>query len=349
MTTQDLFLVYQDNYFYLHGSHIDLIIMNPPGGVSLFLFGFLILMVASCAQRNAGSLRPEGYEAHNILTVEQGDLKAVFVDNSAVGPRHRAGYNGIAQLYHSEEDSGIFVPEYAGFNLEHVFAGDSLYQLFEPRLHPMTLFRKTDDEVLLYQEATPLSGVESLTSFKVVPPHYIDVTFECLFHDEDFFRHGYAGLFWASYIYQPEDKKIYFQGVGETGMKENPSWIAAYSEEHGVNSTHKRADDDHDFFFAENFNARLASHFSTYRYTRPFFFGRYKNMVLGFFLNGDDVIRFSQSPTGGGELNPAWDFQYLIPSPEKGKKYSFRARIVYKPFVNENDILEEFDKWRPKK
>jgi hypothetical protein len=72
-------------------------------------------------------------------------------------------------------------------------------------------------------------------------------------------------------------------------------------------------------------------------------------MVLAFFFDGDEVIRFSQSPTGGGELNPAWDFQYLIPSPETGKKYSFKVRIVYKPFISGNDILEEYSKWRGKK
>jgi len=326
-----------------------MLIMNLPGIHWPFVLLFLLMMVVSCSGRKAGTLRPQGYESQNILTVEQGDLKAVFVDNTGFEPHHRDGYNGIAQLYHAEEDSGIFVPAYAGFNLEHIFGGDSLHQLFEPRLHPMTLFRKTDDEVLLYQDPTPLSGVESLTSFKVVPPHYIDVTFEFIFHNDEFFRHGYAGLFWASYIHQPDDKKVYFNGVMENETPENSSWIAAYSQEHGVNSTHKSVDDDHDLFFAENFNAKLANHFSGYRYSEPCFFGRYKNMVLAYMIHGDQVIRFSQSPTGGGDLNPAWDFQYLIPAPEKGKKYSFKARMVYKPFINENDILEEFKKWRPKK
>src|SRR5687768_17570367 len=99
-------------------------------------------LAASCSDKRAIVLKPEGYEAHNILTVEQGDLKAVFVDNTGFEPDHRKGYNGIAQLYHSQEDSSIFVPAYAGFNLEHVFGGDSLHQLFEPRMHSMSLYRK---------------------------------------------------------------------------------------------------------------------------------------------------------------------------------------------------------------
>ncbi|MEX1241938.1 MAG: hypothetical protein WEB30_19615, partial [Cyclobacteriaceae bacterium] len=179
---------------------------------SQFFLLFLFLLVASCSERKAATLKPQGYEALNILTVERGDLNAVFVDNTGFKPDHRPGYNGIAQLYHVQEDSSVFVPALAGFNLEHVFGGDSLYQLFEPRLHPMTLYRKTDDEVLLYQTPTPLSGVESLTSFKAASPHYIDITFECIFHQEGFFTHDYAGLFWASYIHEPDDKKIYFKG-----------------------------------------------------------------------------------------------------------------------------------------
>ena len=309
---------------------------------------FLFLLQISCSEKKILTLKPDGYKAENILIVEGGTMKGVIVDNTEIKPDHKAGYNGIAQLYHVSVDSGIFVPAFAGFNLEHVFGGDSLEQLFEPRRQPMTLYRKTNDEVLLYQETTPLSGVESLTSFKLVEPHYIDITFECIFHKEDFFRHDYAGLFWASYIQDPDDKKIYFKGLPENSAADSGPWIAAWSREHGVESTHRGEKDDHDFYFAENFNVVLASHFSRYRYSEPYFFGRYKGMVLAFLFESKEVIRFSQSPTGGGDLNPAWDFQYLIPSPEMEKKYSFKVRMVYKPFISEDDIVGEFKKWKPK-
>lgn len=322
--------------------------MHLLGIRSMVLLLSTVSAVVSCSEKKAGTLKPEGLEAHRVLTIENGDLKGVFVDNAEMKPRHRAGYNGIAQLYYSRGDSGLFVPAYAGFNLEHIFGGDSLEQLFEPRLHPMTLYRKTDHEVLLYQAPTPLSAVESLTSFKVVAPHYVDVTFECIFHNMAFFGHDYAGLFWASYIHGPADKKIYFKGVSEGGTADSSAWVGTWSESHGVKSTHRSVDDDDEFFFAENFNARLASHFSDFRYTEPYYFGRFKNMVFGYFFNTKEVIRFSQSPTGGGELNPAWDFQYLIPSPREGKKYSFRVRMIYKPFISENDIAEEFRKWKRK-
>jgi hypothetical protein len=305
------------------------------------------LLVSSCSERENGSLQPHDLETGSILTIEKGNLKAIFVDNAAISPDHRAGYNGIAQLYYDHQHSGVFVPAYAGFNLEHIFGGDSLQQLFEPRQHPMTLYRKSDDEVLLYQERTPLSSVESLTTFKVVPPHYIDVSFQCIFHDQVFFKHGYAGLFWASYINHPDDRKIYFRGITKS-RTDDERLIEGWSDEHGVASTHKAREDVRDFYFAENFNATLASNFSENLYTEPYFFGRYGSMVVAYLFDAKEVIRFSQSPTGGGDLNPAWDFQYLVPSPTIGKKYGFKARLIFKPFVSDEDVHDEYTNWMKK-
>ena len=68
-------------------------------------------------------------------------------------------------------------------------------------------------------------------------------------------------------------------------------------------------------------------------------------MALAFFFESSEVIRFSQSPSGGGWDNPAWDFQYIIPSPEIEKVYGFKSRMVYKPFLTNDDIKQEYEKW----
>jgi len=298
----------------------------------------------ACSTKDELSLKPSGYLQSDAITVENGNLKVVFVDNKEFGDVHRAGYNGIAELWHKNQDSTLFVPFYAGFNLEHVFGGDSLVELFEPRRHPMTLYRKSDNEVLLYQEPTPISGVESLTEFKVVEPHFIDITFKCIFHDLSFFQNDYAGLFWASYILRPVDKKIYFKGVSDE--KPAPYWIESYSKKHGLKSTHREISDNNGFYFADNFNAVLASHFSDYRYIDPFYYGKFHKMALAFLFDTGELIRFSQSPTGGGETNPAWDFQYLIPNPKKDHIYSFNSRMIYKPFISKEDIEQEYKNWK---
>ncbi|MBR9998277.1 MAG: hypothetical protein KFF73_04865 [Cyclobacteriaceae bacterium] len=292
---------------------------------------------------NLHELKPDTLVPEKTIRLIAGDLEVVFADNSAYGEDHRDGYNGISELRHNLQDSNLFVPFYAGFNLEHIFGGDSLVQLFEPRLHPMELFRISDREVLLYQDPTPLSRVESQTRFRLVEPHYIDISFRFIIHDEGFFRHGYAGLFWASYINRPADRSLYFHGM-EKG-KDTGGWIRAFSSEHGVNSTHTWIKDTGRIYFAPEFNASLASHFSDYNFDLPFFYGRFHQMVFACFFDPSGGIRFSQSPTGGGEYCPAWDFQYIVQDFKTSHEYSFRARLVYKAWKDQDDILKEYAGW----
>ena len=319
--------------------------MLPAKILKYMVFSFFITFISEACQQPGKlvSLEPTGYQEFENISIKKGELEAVFIDNSAMEPNHRAGYNGIAELYHTVQDSSVFVPTVSGFNLEHIFSGDSLEQFFEPRTNPMKLYKKSETEVLLYQPVTPISGVESLTEFKVVEPYYIDITFSCILHDEKYFRHGYAGFFWASYINSPPDRNIYFPGVARG--RPDVHWISAFSEKHGLESTHKGLDDNYDLFFAPDFRIVLARNFSDYLYSSPFYFGRFHNMALAFFFESSEVIRLTQSPTGGGITNPAWDFQYIIPDPEKGKRYSFRARMVYKPFLDKDDISAEYEQW----
>jgi len=276
-----------------------------------------------------------------------GVIDVVFTDNTAFGENHWAGYNGIAELTHMFQDSSVFHPFVAGFNLEHIFGGDSLTEVFEPRKHPMELYKVSDNEVLLYQSPTPLSGVESQTVFRLTDSHYIDITFRFRIHDRKFFKHGYAGLFWASYIDAPADRKIYFHGY-ERGS-DSPGWISAYSTAHGLKSTYVGRNDKDSLYFAPNINTHMLFHdLSDYYYDQPFYYGRFHNMVLAFMFQPDRGIRFSQSPSSGLEqaIYPAWDFQFIVPDFEGGREYSFEARIMYKEFAGSNDVLGEFEAWK---
>ena len=282
------------------------------------------------------------------IAILAGDLKAVFIDNDAYGTQHKSGYNGISELTHTAQDSTLFVPLYAGFNLEHIFGGDSLTNLFEPRKSPMQLKRISNTKVELYQPETTLSHVENWTTFNLVPPHYIDVTFHCVIKSAEFFTHGYAGMFWASYIHAPQDIKIYFHGREQ--KKEEVKWIGAFSTSHGNASTHIGTKDNFDLFAVPGFNITLANHYSNYLYKESFYYGRSNNMVFAYLFEEppEGIIRFSQSPTGGGQGNPAWDFQFIIPDFEVGKKYTYSARLVYKEWKGAEDITTEYNLWRDK-
>lgn len=283
--------------------------------------------------------------AQPAITLKKGKLKAVFADNSPYGNYHQKGYNGIAELYHKSQDSSLFVPSFAGVNLEHIFGGDSLVSLFEPRKQPMTIRKISSSVVELHQPSTGISGVESWTRFKMVAPHYIDVSFSFIIHENKIFHHGYAGFFWASYIYQPQMLGIYFKGQ-QKGDKTS-DWKYLFTDQHGKNGTHAGLKDSNNFYMAPDFNVVLAKEISAYRFEKPFYYGRFHNMVFGYLFSEprEGTIRFSQSPNGAGEGQPAWDFQYLLPHFEVGKKYVIQLRILYKEWMGEQDIEKEYEKW----
>ena len=321
----------------------DIHYMNLLSPLKILLSCVAFLMFQFSYTQEKLFLQPDHLSAEEFIVLKTGKLKATIVTNRAYGDRHRAGYNGVSELYHPAQDSTPFVPEYAGLNLEHIFSNIIPEDIFEPRKHSMQLVMLGKDEVALYQKPTPQSHTESLTLFKLVAPHYIDMTFRFVVHDTDYFEQGFAGIFWASYINTPSDRKVYFKGFEKDEKK--AKWIAAYSEKHGEKSTHKSVEDDHEFEFEDQYRMSLVNHFSDYRYEKPYYYGRFHNMVLAYLFEGSDLVRLSQSPTGGGEFNPAWDFQYIVPEVEAGKVYEVRVRFIYKPFVGAEDIEKEYEKW----
>ena len=65
-------------------------------------------------------------------------------------------------------------------------------------------------------------------------------------------------------------------------------------------------------------------------------------MALVFNFRDKDLIRFSQSPSGGGPGgNPAWDFQFMIPDYQVGKLYGFVMRVSYLPYESHEQITHE--------
>lgn len=306
-------------------------------------FRILTTITAGVALLICGNL--QYVHAQSVVTMKEGDLHAVFANNSAYG-EHLRGYNGITELYHTNQDSTLFVPLFAGFNLEHIFDGDSLVSFFEPRREPMILNKLSDTKVVLHQPTTRISKVESWTTFEMVGPHYIDVEFRFIVHDPEMFDHGYVGFFWASYINLPKELGIYFKGR-EKDKTGSGDWMYAFSEKHGKNGTHLSDKDTYKFYHAPNFNIDLARETSDYVFTAPYYYGRFHNMVFGYLFPEPEegIIRLSQSPSGAGTGMPAWDFQYILPDFEVGKSYSFTTRVLYKEWVNQQDIEQEYKKW----
>ena len=105
----------------------------------------------------------------------------------------------------------------------------------------------------------------------------------------------------------------------------------------------------------------LYNNFSPLRFHLPFYYGLFRSKTLGqrseeqvylIMFDRTENIRFSHSPSGGGrsldgeDTNPAWDFQYIIPSYTLNAEYSFKARVVYKKFAGRGDVIAEYEKWK---
>ena len=44
--------------------------------------------------------------------------------------------------------------------------------------------------------------------------------------------------------------------------------------------------------------------------------------------------------------SPAWDWQFVIRSPQRGRTYGYRCRILYKPFESRDTVLGDYEGWR---
>ena len=273
-------------------------------------------------------------------------LSCVIGNNNGLGV-HRAWYNGVFSMRSPDQRETPYVPVYAGINLENFFDARPRHPdrevFFEPRANPMEFKKLNATTAELRQEATPYFGIESTVRFELKDPYYIDMVYTCVPRKDDL-AGGFFGVFWASYINGPEDKSIYFLG-SESGL-EQPFWEQYGTHKHNRDSTVRHEEDDFDPPFEPGPKV-LWNQTSLLRYSVPFYYGRIRNMVLIYIFKPNPGIRFSHSPSGGGrnkgntQTNPAWDFQYVVPNYRVGEPYGFQMRVIYKPWRDRADVLNE--------
>jgi hypothetical protein len=191
----------------------------------------------------------------------------------------------------------------------------------------------------LYQPPTPHYRLESCIRYELLEDGTIEMTLECIPRGKGF-KHDYIGLFFASYIQQPESLDIHFRGRSGGEADSPPGWIRGVTPVHGQLSTHRAAGDSRDFAHQPDFPLSLVFNFSKHRYVEPWYYGISHGMALVFMFRPQDEVRLTQSPSGGGAGNPAWDFQWFIGDYEVGRRYTFVMRTMYLPYESPDQVVK---------
>lgn len=274
--------------------------------------------------------------------LKRAGITAVIVDNREVNddvlPGHRAGYSGVGSLTSEKRRKNHFVPAVSGLNFEHIHDGSTQDRkiLFEPRNVPMELRVIDEFTAELYQAATPFWGLESCHRYRLLPDGSIEMTFECIPRRATF-KNGYIGLFWASYIHQPESLDIHFRGIDD-GQPAAARWIRGITPAHGTMPTHLAPDDNRDFKHDPDFPLTLVFNRSKHRFVEPWYFGVSHDQAYAQMFRSQDRVRLTQSPSGGGQGNPAWDFQFFIDKHELNRRYQFVMRAMLLPFESPEQV-----------
>lgn len=267
----------------------------------------------------------------HFVVLRRGGVTATVVDNATIEPpmrRQRYGrLSGIVSLTSANQAENLF--NLVGLNFEHIHDGTLAVDRdrFEPRTTPMELRQIDDHTAELYQAPTPNWKLESCGRYQLLSDGTIEYTFECI-PRADVFKNGYIGLFWASYIYTPEDRVIHF--LGRTADDPNPRWIRAMSPKHGEESTHPPTGPLPDLRLDPQFSLTLVSGRSKYTYAEPWYFGVCRERAFVQMFRARDRVWFAQSPNGGSTTSksPAWDFQWFIPDYKVGAAYGFVMRAA---------------------
>ena len=248
------------------------------------------------------------------------------------GGRHaaRAGgrqYSGVWSLTHTACPASPFQSAYAGL-IAGVHRGSG------PRLEAIDetaawLVRPADERM-------PYAATAG--AYRLVPPHYVDYTFEARFEDGAEIPNP-VEFSWCSYMASPRDRSIHF-------IEQNV-WTVFTPVVHGEAATVFPAglDDAHrgpwerrtgEARFREQDGAFQHS-FSGRTFDYPMYFGIIHDMVFLLMADHHRDFRFFISPTGAGYsavpglASPAWDFAWNVWDARPGETRTLNLRLVWFP------------------
>jgi hypothetical protein len=262
-------------------------------------------------------------------------------------PIRVSGYNGLRKLKHKDCDESIVY--FAFLNLEAIgdgtigsdgtvgstdIHGRRAYIFYEPRRNPVTIYKLSERKAILFQNPLPHWGVESTMAIDGEEPHYLDITLSFITHRKTEDNRPILFLV-PNYVLAPQEPLTNF--VLETG-----EWSSAYPDR--VTMYPCSAQQRQLLGSLDTMTLGTLAPNAVLRY--PFFYGVWKNMVLAMFFDSGDSLSFACNPVLVDTWQlAAWDMQFTLENPEPYNEYVFNARLMFKPFVTREDVLDEYMTW----
>jgi len=211
----------------------------------------------------------------------------------------------------------------------------------------MELLDVDEQTTQLHQLPTTLHAVESWLTFRLVLPYAIDFSFRYRLHDPERFETNYAGFFFASYLFEPENKAIYLLSKD---ADRSLSWHQFSTNYHGASAAVVWEMDDYALEFSKHDHGLYRSR-APITYREPLFFGRRNNMVCIWMMQSPAGLVICHGLGGGlwrdnSDHNPAWDFLLYRTDPQQHPQGEWRGRLVYKRFVGRDDVLQEYQAYQ---
>jgi len=177
-------------------------------------------------------------------------------------------------------------------------------------------------------------------TYTLEAPHYIDMAFECTLRDVSLTHCPELVLIWATYLTGLRERALHFWGTCAEGR----GWLSV-----GDEGMYARIAAEG----AASIQGDEVSPLCGERFVLPFCYvlvdgdghlaGKADTLVFALFFRRGDLFRFMFREWSPDSSLLAW--QFIMRAPKAGETYAYRARAVYKPWVDAEDIRDEYRRW----
>lgn len=307
------------------------------------------------ANRRLAALRSGTHAADLVNDGWSGRL----YDNAGNNSRQGSGFNPL--WHRAFPGESLFRLDAVGLNFEHIFDGSAKHKdiaMFTPRNDTVRLEIHSPVSATLHWPAENSAwGMECSMRYTLSDGNAIDMEFTAIPRREQFDL-GYVAMMWASYMNHTRGREIHFYGTnsGEEG------WVAfgedtADGFETGTVACAGVADLPYE---AQAQTLNLIEH-PTKKFELPFYYGMVDGdgddstqddtMAYMMMFDQREPIRFAmwnffKGADGTPDAHsPAWDWQYVIRDPKIGETYGYRARTVFVPFTDREQLKSIYSGW----